>query len=171
MGGMNMSDCPFEKMQKDHIQIERGLRDLEKILNVAEAYGSQVFEKEHHKLQHIRQLIQHELGVHLQKEEDVLFPCLIQNSSDVIHIIQGFISDHEDLKHLSEQLVQAIHNEQLETLMDVGDEFLEKMSLNIAQEEAYYNEVSSEELPPTMYQPLNQMLNQVTARWVGVEMF
>jgi DUF438 domain-containing protein len=166
-----MSDCPFGKMQKDHVQIERGLRDLEKVLNVAEAYGSAVFEKEHHKLQHIRQLIQHELGVHFQKEEDVLFPCLIQNNPEALSIIQGLIGDHEDLKHLSEALVQAIQTEHLENLIEAGDEFLERMSLNISREEAYYNEVSSEELPPSMYQTLNHLLNQVTQRWVGVEMF
>jgi hemerythrin-like domain-containing protein len=166
-----MSNCPFEKMQKEHAQVEKGLRDLEKVLNVAEAYGLAVFEKEHHKLQHIRQLIQHELGVHLQKEEDVLFPCLIQNNPEARSIIQGLISDHEDLKHLSEALVQAIQTEHLEHLIEAGDEFLERMSLNISREEAYYNEVSAEDLPPSMYQTLNHLLNQVTQRWVGVEMF
>jgi hemerythrin-like domain-containing protein len=56
----------------------------------------------------LHQFLEHELALHIQKEEEILFPVLRNQTSEIEITVEDMLGEHEKVRVQSSQLQQAI---------------------------------------------------------------
>jgi hemerythrin-like domain-containing protein len=128
----------LEKLDGHHREIEKILKNMEDVVANIQLGGEDAFQMHFIELDKLRIRILTKSMLHFLQEEQVLFPEIVAALPKFKKIINGLLKEHDEIKEIYSELVEAINRQNLTKLEKWATKAIKVLRSHIKHEDKMF---------------------------------